>query len=176
MLLLKLLFSRKFRNLRKLLFEVKMFWPPSQGDKFLMELRFFSYLFYTHGFLGVNQTPAFPNAYKNISPDVFRKTYVALPLYYAFRHGIKDSNFTSVEELVAVLSQKCPTLDINVLKRLSSEWKESSHDDLDQKLYQHFKRYAIFNKVFAVDEAEVWKWFKNFLNQPYNYSVQHFLS
>lgn len=171
-LLFKLLFSRKFRTLRKLIIEVRSFWSPSPDDEFLNQMKFFSYIFYISGFLGINQKPAFPNAYKNISPDVFKKTYIALPLYYAFRHGIKNSNFASVEKLVAVLSQKCPTLDINLLKRLSSEWWDFSHDELDRKLYQHFNKYGIFNKVFAADENEVYNWFKNFLNQTYNYSVQ----
>jgi hypothetical protein len=137
MSLLKFFFSRRFRTLRKLLFEVRMFWPPSKADDFLGKLRFFSFLFYSHGFLGVNQLPAFPNAYKNINPDVFRKTYVALPLYFVLRAGLQNSSFASVEQLVVTLSQKYPTLDAEVLQRLSSEWKDANQQDLDGLLYEY---------------------------------------
>jgi len=143
-----------------------MFCPP-KGDEFLRKLRFFSHLFYTHGFLGVNQIPAFPNAYKNISSDVFRKTYIALPLYFALRTGLQDSSFTSVEQMVEILSQKYPTLDSDVLHSLSSKWKESSREELDSLLYQHFNAHGIFHKVFAATDAEVEKWFTDFLNQAF---------
>jgi len=176
MLLFKLLFSQKYRTLRKLIIEVRSFWSPSTDDEFLNQMKFFSYIFYTSGFLGINQKPAFPNAYKNISPDVFKKTYIALPLYYVLRFGIKNSNFTSIEETIAILSQKCPSLDINSLKYLSSKWCDSSHDDLDKKLFQHFNRYGIFDKVFAADEDEVYIWFKNYLNQIYNYISTTFVT
>lgn len=172
MLLFKLLFSQKYRTLRKLIIEVRNFWSISLNNELLNQMKFFSYIFYANGFLGINQSPAFPGAYKNISPDVFKKTYIALPLYYALRYGIKNSNFTSIEEIIAILSQKCPTLDTNSLKYLSSEWCNSSHDELNKKLFQHFNRYGIFDKVFAANEDEVYNWFKNFLNQTYNYSVQ----
>ena len=154
------------------MFEVRMFWPPSQGDEFLRKLRFFSYLFYTHGFLGVSQIPAFGNAYKNISPDVFRKTYIALPLYFALRVGLQDSSFTSLEQMVATLSRKYPTLDSDVLGRLSSEWKEASQEELDSLLYQHFKAHGVFHKVFAGTDAEVDKWFRDFLNQAFAEAIR----
>ena len=172
MSLFKLLFSRRFRTLRKLLFEVRMFWPPSEDDEFLRKFRFFPYLFYTHGFLGVNQIPAFPNAYKNISPDVFRKTYIALPIYSALRSGLQDSSFTSVEQMVVTLSQKYPTLDSDVLRQLSSDWRDASREELDRLLYKHFKAYGVFHKVFSAPDAEVENWFKNFLNQTLTYAVQ----
>lgn len=172
MSLLKLLFSRRFRTLRKLLFEVRMFWPPSQGDEFLRKLRFFSFLFYSHGFLGVNQIPAFPNAYKNISPDVFKKTYIALPLYFALRCGPQNSTFSSIEEMVVTLSQKYPTLDSDVLRQLSSEWKKAGREELDRLLYEYFKAHGVFHKVFATTDTEVEKWFRNFLNQTFDRALQ----
>lgn len=172
MSLFKLLFSRRFRTLRKLLFEVRMFWPPSQADDFLRKVRFFSFLFYTHRFLGVNQIPAFPKAYKNISPDVFKKTYIALPLYFALRCGLQDSSFTSTEQMVVTLSQKYPTLDSDILRRLSSEWKEASREELDRLLYEHFKAHGVFRKVFAATDVEVEEWFRNFLNQAFDRVLQ----
>ena len=176
MSLFKLLFSRKFRTLRRLLFEVRMFWPPSQADDFLSKLRFFSFLFYSHGFLGVNQIPAFPNAYKNITPDVFQKTYIALPLYFALRSGLQDSSFTSVEQLVVTLSQKYPTLDGDVLQRLASEWKEANLEELDRLLYEQFKAQGVFRKVFTATDTEVEKWFGNFLNQAFGQAMQFSVS
>lgn len=172
MFLFKLLFSRRFRALRKLLFEVRMFWPPSQGDEFLRKLRFFSFLFYSHGFLGVNQLPAFPNAYKNITPDVFKKTYIALPLYFALRCRPQDSTLTSIEEIVRTLSQKYPTLDSEVLRRLSSEWKEAGQKELDRFLYEHFKVHGVLHKVFVATDVEIEKWFCNFLNQSFDRALQ----
>lgn len=174
MLIFKLLFSRRFRTLRKLLIEVRMYWPPPLADEFLSRLRFFPYLFYTHGFLGVNQISSFPNAYKNISADVFKKTYITLPLYFALRSGLQNSSFTSVEQLVSTLSKKFPTLDTDVLHHLSLEWKEASREELDRLLYQQFKAHGVFHNVFAAAEADVEKWFRKFLNQTFDYTVHNF--
>lgn len=167
----RLLFSRRFRTLRKLLFEVRMYFPPPE-DTFLSGIRFFSYLFYTKGFLGGNQIPAFPNAYKNISPDVFRKTYIALPLYFAFRYGLQNSRFTSVEQLISTLSKKFLTLDTDLLHRISLEWGKADREELDRLLYQHFKAYEVFRNVFVATDTEIEKWFTDFLNQTFNYSAQ----
>ena len=171
MFLFKLLFSRRFRSLRKLLIEARMHFPPPAEDTFLSGIRFFSYLFYTKGFLGENQIPAFPNAYKNISPDVFKKTCIALPLYFAFRYGLQNSSFTSVEQLISTLSKKFPTLDTEVLHQLSLEWGEVNQEELDRLLYQHFKSYDVFRNVFVATDAEVEKWFTDFLDQTFNYSI-----
>lgn len=172
MLFFKLLFSPKFRTLRNLVFGVRKNWSISLENELLNQMKFFSYIFYINGFLGINQKPAFPNAYKNISPDTFKKTFIALPLYYTFRHGMENSIFGSVEDLIAILSQKCPTLDINVLKHLSLEWGKSTRDELDKNLYQHFSKFGIFNNVFSANEDEVYNWFKNFLNQTYDYVLK----
>jgi hypothetical protein len=171
MLFFKLLFSPKFRTLRNLVNEMRRSWSISLENELLNQMKFFSYIFFLSGFLGIckNRKPAFPNAYKNISLDIFKKAFTALPLYYAFRYGMENSGFSSVEDLVTILSQKCSTLDIDILKHLSLEWGKSTRDELDKNLYQYFSKFGIFNNVFSADEDEVYNWFKNFLNQTYDY-------
>ncbi len=176
MSLFKLVFSRRFRQLRRLLFEVRIHWPPSEDREVLNRLRFFPYLFYTKGFLGGNQIPAFPNAYKNISPDVFRKTYIALPVYSALRSGLDDLGFDSIEQMTAMLSQRFPTLDSNVLCQLSSDWSKYNREELDTLLYQHFKAHGVFHEVFSATVAEIETWFKNFLNQTFDHAVKFRIS
>jgi hypothetical protein len=135
-------------------------------------MRFFSHIFYVRGFLipGPNKTPAFPNAYKNISSEVFAKTYIALPLYFALRRGLEASPFASYEELLDTISKKYPTLDSTTLYRLYSDWKDNNHEELNRGLYSHFKGYGVFRQVFEADDVAVEKWFKDFLNQTYDYS------
>jgi len=134
-------------------------------------MRFFSYNFYVHGFLGLNQTPAFRYAYKNISTEVFTKTYIALPLYYALCCGLEDTPFSTYEELLADISKKYPSLDSITLYRLYEDWNNATQSDLDSKLYNHFNSYGVFRQVFEADDAEVEKWFINFLNQTYDYKL-----
>ena len=167
-LLFKMLFSRKYKNLKASLLEVKSYNVPSK-DSFINSLMLFAHLFYLRGFLGATQMPAFPNAYKNISTDIFKKTYIALPLYFALHRGVQDSSFTTYDELLQGISEKYPTLDLTILNRLSLEWKEITQDELDQRLYQHFRDYGIFRKVFSASDSEVEAWFKNFLSQTYTY-------
>ena len=172
--LFRLLFSRRFRNLKGLLNETRRYNPPT-GDSFFDSLMFFSYLFYLRGFLfpgPVNQVPAFPNAYKNISTDVFKKTYVALPVYFALRYDSQASPFAPSDKLLNMLLKTYTTLDLTTLKRLYSDWKGLTKDELARQLYQHFRDYGVFRKVFAGDDAEVEKWFTNFLNQTYDYVVR----
>jgi len=125
-----------------------------------------------HGFLGVNKIPAFPNAYKNISTEIFTKTYIALPLYYALRCGLKDSPFSTYEELLADISRKYPNLDSITLYQLHEEWNSANQSDLDSQLYNNFNNYGVFRQVFEADDVEVEKWFKNFLNQTYDYKLR----
>lgn len=172
MSLFKLVFSRRFRQQRRLLFKVRIHWPPTEDRDVLNRLRFFPYLFYTKGFLGGNQIPAFPNAYKNISPDVFRKTYIALPVYSALRSGLDDLGFTSIEQMTDMLSQRFPTLDGDVLCQLSSDWSKANHEELDTLLYQHFKAHGVFHEVFSATDEDIETWFNNFLNQTFDHAVK----
>lgn len=152
---------------------VNSYFPPS-NDYFMDSMRFFSYNFYMRGFLysGLhNKTPAFPNAYKNISSEVFAKTYIALPLYFALRPGLEVSPFSSYEDLLDTISKKYPALDSATLYRLYSDWKDSNRHDLDRQMFNHFKDYGIFRQVFEADDVEVGKWFEDFLNQTYNYKL-----
>jgi hypothetical protein len=150
--------------------EVNRYFPPS-GDYFIDSMRFFSYNFYSHGFLGVNKIPAFRNAYKNISTEVFTKTYIALPLYFALRCGLQTSSFASHDELIGTISKKYPNLDSTTLNRLYSDWRNVNQDDLDHWLYTHFRDLGVFRQVFEADEVEVEKWFISFLNQTYDYKL-----
>jgi hypothetical protein len=170
MSLFKLLFSGKSRNLRNLLMETRRYCPPD--DPFLGGARNFSYIFYTHGFLGVNQPPAFPNAYKNISTEVFRKTYASLFLYFGLRRGIGASPFTNHDEFVDALSKKFPYLDRAALKYLDSEWNELTPDQLNSKLCQFFSENGVFKQVFTASDTEIEEWVKNFTNQTYDYVQQ----
>lgn len=173
--LFRVVFSRKFKRLRKLLWEVKAYGGPvvyTSRDEFLYGLAFFSYLFYTHAFLvSSNQPAAFGEAYKNISEEVFKKTYIALPVFFAFRYGSDHSQFKSTEELKTSLLKLYPTLDAEILNDLLLEWSTVSPDKLDTMLYKHFEEYGVFEKVF-VEGADVERWFKDFLGQTFDYALQ----
>lgn len=174
---LKSLFSRKYRKLKNALGEIHIIRIPVMGreydgDNFIKKLAFFSDLFYQHGFLGsTNQAPAFPSAYKNISNSILGDTYIALPIYFSFRYGLADSNFKSIDELKTALLKLYPTLDSGVIDILLSEWGKANPSKLADLLYEHFEKYNVFEKVFA-EGADARKWFKNFLNQTYDYSLK----
>ena len=79
MSLFKTLFSRRYRNLRSLLYDIHSFAPLSDDD-FSQQLRWFPHLFYDSGFLGLNSQPAFPKAYKTLR-QIFLKKHI-LHSYY----------------------------------------------------------------------------------------------
>lgn len=151
---------------------VRLYSPPSD-DSFMDSMRFFSYNFYVRGFLlpGPNRTPAFPNAYENISTEVFTKTYIALPLYFALRSGLSASPFGSWEDLLDAISKTYPMLDSGTLYHLHLKWKDSNRHELDRQMHHHFDGCGVFRRVFEGDDAEVEEWFKSFLNQTYNYEL-----
>lgn len=170
MSLFKLLFSGKLRNLRNLLMETRRYCPPD--DPILGGARNFSWIFYTHGFLGVNKPPAFHNAYKNISTEVFKKTYTSLLLYFGLRRGIGASPFANHDEFVDALSKKFPYLDGVTLNYLNNEWNELPPDQLNSRLCQFFSESGVFKRVFNASDTETEEWFKNYTNQTYDYVLQ----
>ena len=173
MSLFKTLFFRRYRNLRTLLYDIHRFDPLSDDD-FSQQLRWFPHLFYDSGFLGLNSQPAFPKAYKNITSDIFKKTYSALLLYYAFRKGINNSTFASLDEFVNKLLERYSTFDILAVKSLSLKWKDLNRDELDHELYQLFRDSGVFINVFSTDDIEVEKWFINFSHQTFEFVVKGF--
>ena len=173
MSLFKTLFFRRYSNLRSLLYDIHRFDQLSDDD-FSKYLRWFPHLFYDSGFLGLNSQPAFPKAYKNITSDIFKKTYSALLLYYAFRKGINNSTFASLDEFVNKLLGRYSTLDVLAVKSLSLKWKDLNRDELDHELYQLFRDSGVFNNVFSADDIEVEKWFVNFSHQTFEFVMKGF--
>jgi hypothetical protein len=167
-----LLFSPKFRKIRSSLLELKILSGPPDKDPFIRSMMFFSHLFYMHGFLWANQpTPAFPNAYKNISNDVFKSTYIALPIYFGYRCGLHNSNIKSNEEFKKIILQKYPILNHDVADTLIFEWSNIHREQLGHFLFKHFDKYSVFRKVFE-DATATEGWFTSFLNQTLNYTLQ----
>lgn len=138
-------------------------------SEFVKKMIFFGRLFYTNGFLvSSNQPPAFYNASQNLSDDTVRKTYIALPVYFALRYGLANSGFKSLNEVRTALSRLYPTLHPDVLDDLLSKWHEVDSSVLDDLVYEHFDKFGVFKEVFEVG-TDVRKWFKSFLNQTYSY-------
>jgi len=169
---LKVLFSSKFRKLSDSLVEINILSGPPDKDPLILSMMFFSHLFYIRGFLGANQpAPAFPDAYKNISDDVLKSTYIALPIYFGYRCGLQNSNIKSNEEFKNIIIQKYPTLNHDIAGTLISEWSNSPIEQLDHFLFDHFHKRSVFLKVFE-DDAAAEGWFINFLNQTFNDALQ----
>jgi len=123
------MFFRKYKDLRNWLQEVQLLSGAVNENPYIHGMMFFSHLFYKHGFIAVGQPPAFGNAYKNISKEVFEKTYIALPIYFCYRCGLTNTSFESTDDVTTTLLSLYPSLDDETARYLVSTWSGAEIQD-----------------------------------------------
>lgn len=149
--------------------------PPPRDDVLISDGMFFAHLFYLHGFLLSRfHGPAFRSAYKNITPDVFRKTYIALPVYFVLRQGLEQGSFGSnmkdLASRIKIVGMVYPNMpDPDIAPILLREWSGATAAELDHLLFGRFWEQGVFEKVFE-NGADVESWFNNFLRQTMEYT------